>query len=102
VSFLDDHRRNLIEQELAKRPLRKSTFAEPASATSGLQDYDLDGKKKRTSPRISMHAPMRGSFRGASGKTYESPHKGAEVEVLPDDVEHMKLLGFTVHQISIR
>jgi hypothetical protein len=79
---------------------RKSTFAEPASATSGLQDYDMDGKKRQ--PRISMRAPLPGKFKGPSGKTYESSRKGAEIEVEPEDVERMKLHGFAVSKISIR
>lgn len=74
--------------------IHKSTFAAPASATSGLQNYDLEGDKKRK--RISMLSPKEGSFRGTSGKVYRSGHKGEEIEVLPGDVEELKRQGFTV------
>jgi hypothetical protein len=101
MSWLDDERRHRLDS--AKRTLRKATFAEPASATSGLQDYELEGADGKKRPRMSMLAPKQGKFVGdASGKIYQSDYKGEEIEVLPDDVEGMKLQGFTFFRISIR
>jgi hypothetical protein len=79
--------------------ITKSTFAEPSSATSGVQAYDLegaDGKKKLK--RTSMLSPGKGSFRGMSGKVYRTSHKGEEIDVLLSDARGLAEQGFTIFE----
>jgi len=74
----------------------KSTFAAPASATSGLQSYDLEGASgKKKLKRTSVLSPGKGSFGGKSGKVYVSSYKGEEItEVILSDVEGLVEQGF--------
>jgi len=76
--------------------ITKSTFAAPASATSGLQSYDLEGANKKKLKMISMLSPGAGSFGGTSGRVYVAQHEGEEIEVLLSDARGLAEQGFTI------